>query len=95
VFHRRVKKVVVSAEAPVPVQIDGDPGGYVFPSSGEPPRNGAIDLHEEQTGGSDATSDQCGEWTIEVLPGALGVIAGADRRASPGRSPLASGALAR
>jgi diacylglycerol kinase family enzyme len=26
-----VKKVVVTAEEPIPVQIDGDPGGYVLP----------------------------------------------------------------
>ena len=29
VFHRRVRKVVVSASEPVPVQLDGDPGGHV------------------------------------------------------------------
>jgi diacylglycerol kinase family enzyme len=29
VFHRRVSKVVVTAAEPVPVQLDGDPGGQV------------------------------------------------------------------
>jgi diacylglycerol kinase family enzyme len=31
VSHRRVKKVVVTADEPIPVQIDGDPGGYLLP----------------------------------------------------------------
>ena len=35
VFHRRVRKVAVSAVEPVPVQLDGDPGGFV--TSGEGP----------------------------------------------------------
>jgi diacylglycerol kinase family enzyme len=34
VFHRRVRKVVVSAIEPVPVQLDGDPGGYVAAGDG-------------------------------------------------------------
>ena len=38
VFHRRVKKLVVTADEPIPVQIDGDPGGYVLPPSGAPRR---------------------------------------------------------
>ncbi len=33
VFHRRVKKVVVTADHPIPVQLDGDPGGYVLPQN--------------------------------------------------------------
>jgi diacylglycerol kinase family enzyme len=31
VSHRRVQKVEVTATEPIPVQIDGDPGGYVRP----------------------------------------------------------------
>jgi diacylglycerol kinase (ATP) len=31
VSHRRVKKVEVTANEAIPVQIDGDPGGYVLP----------------------------------------------------------------
>jgi diacylglycerol kinase family enzyme len=29
VTHRKVRRVMVSAAEPVPVQLDGDPGGYV------------------------------------------------------------------
>ena len=34
VFHRRVRKVVVSSVEPVPVQLDGDPGGHVAAGDG-------------------------------------------------------------
>jgi diacylglycerol kinase (ATP) len=34
VFHRRVRRVVVSSAETVPVQLDGDPGGYVAPGDG-------------------------------------------------------------
>jgi diacylglycerol kinase family enzyme len=33
VAHRRVRRVVVSAAETVPVQLDGDPGGFVEPAS--------------------------------------------------------------
>ncbi len=29
IYHRRVRRVVVSSAATVPVQLDGDPGGHV------------------------------------------------------------------
>src|SRR5262249_49547345 len=35
VFHRRVQKIVVTAEEPIPVQLDGDPGGYLVPPGAE------------------------------------------------------------
>jgi diacylglycerol kinase family enzyme len=31
VFHRRVRHLVVTADEPIPVQLDGDPGGYLLP----------------------------------------------------------------
>ncbi|HZW29308.1 MAG TPA: diacylglycerol kinase family protein [Isosphaeraceae bacterium] len=31
VFHRRVRTLVVTADEPIPVQLDGDPGGYLRP----------------------------------------------------------------
>jgi diacylglycerol kinase family enzyme len=43
VYHRRVRKVVVSAVEPVPVQLDGDPSGYVTASDGTS-RDGAWTL---------------------------------------------------
>jgi diacylglycerol kinase family enzyme len=37
VYHRRVRKVVVSAAERVPVQLDGDPSGHVAPEDGASP----------------------------------------------------------
>jgi diacylglycerol kinase family enzyme len=91
VFHRRVKKLVVTADHPIPVQLDGDPGGYVLPQGGTAPKP-ARDCD------CDCASDHRGpthEWTIEVLPAALDVIAGADRFAPQTGVPLARDGVAR
>src|SRR5262249_42793855 len=37
VYHRRVRNVVVSADEPVPIQLDGDPSGYVTAGAGRGP----------------------------------------------------------
>jgi diacylglycerol kinase (ATP) len=42
VFHRQVKKVVVTSRHRVPVQIDGDPGGYLPPQTTAEPGTGWI-----------------------------------------------------
>jgi diacylglycerol kinase family enzyme len=56
VYHRKVTGVTVRADANVPVQLDGDPGGSLLLPGGQP-------------------------WTASVVPGALGVLAPADRAA--------------
>ena len=33
IIHRRVRRVEIGADAPVPVQLDGDPGGIVLPGA--------------------------------------------------------------
>jgi diacylglycerol kinase family enzyme len=73
VFHRRAKRVVVTSRDRIPVQIDGDPGGYLPPQTAAEP-----DV----------------AWSVEVIPGALDVIAAADRDARPGRLSLASDGVA-
>ena len=40
VFHRRAKKVVVTSQHRIPVQIDGDPGGYLPPQTAADPAAG-------------------------------------------------------
>jgi len=80
VFHRRVKKLVVTADEPIPVQIDGDPGGYVLPADGAP---------------RESPIDAAAGWTVDVLPAALAVIAPTDHRTRPTRVPLASEGIAR
>ncbi|WP_233578855.1 diacylglycerol/lipid kinase family protein [Tautonia sociabilis] len=36
VWHRRIRRISVSAEVPVPVQLDGDPGGVIDPDAPDP-----------------------------------------------------------
>jgi diacylglycerol kinase (ATP) len=43
VFHRRVKSALVTADGTVPVQIDGDPGGYLQKTADAPPADGTAD----------------------------------------------------
>jgi diacylglycerol kinase family enzyme len=99
VFHRQVKKVIVTAKDPVPLQIDGDPGGYVLPASGEPACSSSIDPDcpnfADRGCNGGGIGDSAGGWTVEVLPAGLEVIAAGDRHTRTTRLPLAKGAIAR
>jgi diacylglycerol kinase family enzyme len=84
VFHRRVRKAVVTARTSIPVQLDGDPGGYVLPEGPEmagaaPTGNGVV------YGGA----AHAAEWSIEILPSALEMMVPARRGRAP-RAPLVS-----
>jgi diacylglycerol kinase family enzyme len=79
VTHRRVRRVSVSATSPVPVQIDGDPGGLLSP--GRPGERADV----SQASGEPSH----GEWTIEVLPHAIDVIVHPSWAASRLPVPLA------
>jgi diacylglycerol kinase (ATP) len=95
VFHRRVRKVVVTAEQPIPVQLDGDPGGYLVPcDTAVPPRDHPTDHRPSSTTAlprqHSPIAGNPGEWTIEILPAALTVLTPAGRADRPARAPLAS-----
>jgi diacylglycerol kinase family enzyme len=98
VIHRRVKKVIVTADQPVPVQIDGDPAGYVVPR-GAPAhratagRSAEAGSEDAAASGPDAHSSE--GWTLEILPAALEFIAPAKHRDRLGRVKLAKGRRAR
>jgi diacylglycerol kinase family enzyme len=100
VIHRRVKKVIITAGQPIPVQIDGDPAGYVLPPGGSPPApqvppvragDGAARL-SDSPGGDPFSAES---WTVEVLPAALEFIPSGKHRRHPGRVKLAKGRRAR
>jgi diacylglycerol kinase family enzyme len=92
VFHRRVRKAVVTAHEPIPVQLDGDPGGYVLPRPSAIPADGLLGGHPASGGNGTIAagpSAHRGEWTVEVLPSALSMLVPARRGDRTVRAPLA------
>jgi diacylglycerol kinase family enzyme len=65
VMHRRIRRVVLGSDTAVPVQLDGDPAGFLT-SPGVLPRGLAETVREPKA--------EAG-WTIEVVPGAIDVLA--------------------
>jgi diacylglycerol kinase family enzyme len=97
VFHRRIRRVTIWADEPVPVQLDGDPGGYLRPAAEKTP---------EQDRRSDRPSDRVpherptpaatryAQWTVQILPAAVEVLAPAGPGGCPAQAPLASDGVA-
>jgi diacylglycerol kinase family enzyme len=100
VVHRRVKKLVVTAETKIPAQIDGDPAGYLLPAAGaERPEDPRIQ-HRKEAGSVSSSSPTPAAipvpgWTIEVLPAVLDMIAAPDRGTRLTRIALAAGGITR
>ena len=100
VFHRRIKKAVVTAQATVPIQIDGDPGGFLLPD-GDPAspfsgaRRGEGGQAPDQAAGAGLASISASVWTVEIIPRALEVFAPGRRRSRSHQAPLASDGPAR
>jgi diacylglycerol kinase family enzyme len=85
VFHRLVKKVIVTAEGTVPVQLDGDPAGFLMPEDRGGENCRGKSGHDRTTESADedppaAAIQSAAQWTVEALPAALRVIAPPDRR---------------
>jgi diacylglycerol kinase family enzyme len=95
VFHRRIRKIAVTADDPIPVQIDGDPGGYLLPHGSDMPAG-----HRQCRPGSRTELEpgpptaNPAEWTVEVLPAAVRVVAPARHGAERSRSAAASNGVA-
>jgi diacylglycerol kinase family enzyme len=94
VYHRRVRKVVVTAREAIPVQLDGDPGGYVLPDTSTTPGHGAVGRVRPGDGdGPIAASPtaRLAAWTVEILPSGMKMLVpprrGSERAARP---PLVS-----
>ena len=96
----------MTADDPIPVQIDGDPGGYLLPgnrhSLSEEPRSDHPPRGRPESLGRPAdcmearpSQDFPGDWTVEILPSALEFIAPADSTVRCNRGALASNPAAR
>jgi diacylglycerol kinase family enzyme len=100
VFHRRVKKAFVTAEADVPIQIDGDPGGLLLAGgdSASPPAcssRGENGHQSDQPAGGGLAPISAAVWKVEIIPQALDVFAPPRRRSKSHRAPLAGEDVAR
>jgi diacylglycerol kinase family enzyme len=79
VSHRRVRRVAVSATSSIPVQIDGDPAGFLEP-----------DCSPACADGSTTPGNRPGaNWSIEVIPGAIDILVSQTWAASRQPVPLA------
>ena len=66
VYHRRVRRLTVTSNESIPVQVDGDPAGFLTPSEPVLSENGrATAGHPESPARG---------WTIEVIPGAIDIL---------------------
>jgi diacylglycerol kinase (ATP) len=105
VFHRQVKKLFVTADDRIPVQIDGDPGGYLLSEKEYPlgehlrdnDRPDGLANHRDgpRLAPGPALQDSSTGWTVEILPGALELIAPADSPMRSNRAALATNPAAR
>jgi diacylglycerol kinase family enzyme len=76
VTMRRVRRLTVSSNAVIPVQLDGDPAGFLA----------SPDSDSSDGAGGIARRD----WTIEVLPGAIDVLVPEPRTRARAPLPLVS-----
>jgi diacylglycerol kinase family enzyme len=90
VYHRRVRKVVVTARERIPVQLDGDPGGYVLPRASAPSIDGDAEGTLSEAGAGTSPGLHAAEWTIEVLPSAVEMLIPSRRRGPAARARLAT-----
>jgi diacylglycerol kinase family enzyme len=84
VFHRRVKSATVTANGTVPIQIDGDPAGFLL-AGGDPAPAPAVSLRPAEPADDPAAGAGLGPisataWTVEVVPQATLVYSGGKRR---------------
>ncbi len=80
VYHRRVRRLTVTSDESIPVQLDGDPAGFLLPSG------------DRESANDPAGAGQSGEkprgWSIEVIPGAVDILVPSPRTAAPLPVPL-------
>lgn len=79
VYHRRVRSVSITAHSTVPVQLDGDPAGFLVaqPARSSPGSRGAGPAQHPPVAadgeGNGAVADPH-EWIVEILPAALQMV---------------------
>jgi diacylglycerol kinase family enzyme len=99
VFHRRVKSARLTSEGTVPIQIDGDPGGFLLEGGDRAP---AVASSARSTPAADGRGlasligpTSARVWTVDIVPQAAQVYATRPRRSTVRQATLASDGLAR
>ena len=82
VYHRRVRRVHLTASGTVPVQIDGDPAGYLLPTAAA-----GVDAASASKSTAATTRDR---WTIQAIPNAVRVLVAEPSPPGAGGVALAS-----
>jgi diacylglycerol kinase (ATP) len=96
VFHRRVKSATVTSTGTVPIQIDGDPGGFLL-EGGDPASAPAVSPRSGEPADEHAASVGLGPisatvWKVEIVPQATLVYGSGRRRTGSHQpTPLAGG----
>jgi diacylglycerol kinase family enzyme len=78
VYHRRFRRLTLTSNEAIPVQLDGDPAGFLLPSGDGAAGDGRV--------GPDHQQEPLRGWTIEVIPGAIDILVPCTRTAA---SPVA------
>jgi diacylglycerol kinase family enzyme len=74
VYHRRFRRLSLTSNETIPVQIDGDPAGFLLPSTDS--------AAEACQAGSARQQVPASGWTIDVIPGAIDIVVPGPRHAS-------------
>jgi len=80
VYHRRFRRLTVTSKEAIPVQLDGDPAGFLLPSADGAAGDGRAGPAQQQEAGRG--------WTIEVIPGAIDILVPRPRTAASSSVPL-------
>ncbi|MGA2699770.1 MAG: diacylglycerol kinase family protein [Isosphaeraceae bacterium] len=80
VYHRRFRRLTLTSNEAIPVQLDGDPAGFLLPSGDGAARDGRAGPGQQQ--------EAARGWTIEVIPGAIDILVPCPRTAASSPVPL-------
>ena len=80
VYHRRFRRLTLTSNEAIPVQLDGDPAGFLLP-----PGDGAAG---DGRAGSDHQQEPARGWTIEVIPGAIDILVPCPQTAASSAGPF-------